>query len=229
MDKDLFDLDDETGSPQDSQPAVEAVEEEPGEEDEAEVVEEVRAEEEDAGEEKDTHNDHNSDDDNADEDNDDEADQQDAPATTTATAGEAKAAEEKQGNVVEQDPYEFDKCLVSIAIALMPDDGNPEGRPVMLGVRNHQEEPLMGACRLSDLMPLPDPVQQLIDQLAADLPGRSERNAKRLKEKEEQEAKLKAAREKGKKTAGKERKSSPANKAKMETPASVNLFEMFDQ
>jgi len=232
-DQDLFDLDNESESPQDRQPAVEVAEDETesGNEDEAEVTEETQAEEDNAGEEKDADdndsNDDDHDDDNDDEDKNDEDDQRDAPpAPANATTAAAKAAEEKPVNVVEQDPYDFDKCLVTIALALMPDDGHPEGRPVMLGVRNHQDEPLMATCRLSDLMPLPDPVQQLIEQLKSELPGRSERNAKRLKEKAEQEAKLKVAREKGRKTPGIKPASAKPKKAE---PASVNLFEMFDQ
>ena len=86
-----------------------------------------------------------------------------APAGANPT--EKKPEATKQVNVVEEDRYEFEKCLITIAMALMPDDGSPDGRMVMLGVRNHQDEPLLATCRLSDLMPLPDPVQQLLEQL----------------------------------------------------------------
>ena len=84
---------------------------------------------------------------------------------TDANPTEKKPEVTKQVNVVEEDPYEFEKCLITVAMALMPDDGSPDGRMVMLGVRNHQDEPLLATCRLSDLMPLPDPVQQLLEQL----------------------------------------------------------------
>jgi len=81
--------------------------------------------------------------------------------------------------VVEEDVYEFGKCLITVAMGLLPDNGDPNGRLVMLGVRNHQDEPLLSTCRLNDLMPLPDPIQQLIEQLKEQLPARSEKAAGR--------------------------------------------------
>jgi hypothetical protein len=133
---------------------------------------------------------------------------------------EKKAEAAKQVNVVEEDPYEFDKCLITIAMALLPNDGSPDGRSVMLGVRNHQDEPILATCRLSDLMPLPDPIQQLLEQLKADLPARSEKAMERKKQAEE--AKKKTASSKTKPAA-------KAKKAEKPKPTSMNLFEMFDQ
>jgi hypothetical protein len=215
MDKDLFDLDDEPQTPEDDQPVVE---EDVEPESDTEAEDETPAEEEENAEAAASDDD---DDEEKKDDEDEEDDEADSPAE--AKTGEKKPEESKPVNVVEQDPYNFDQCLITIAMALMPDDGNPEGRPVMLGVRNHQDEPLMGTCRLSDLMPLPDPVQQLIEQLKADLPVRSERTAKRRKDEED---KRKAALEKSKKkTPGIKPASAKAKKAEA---ASVNLFEMFD-
>ena len=154
----------------------------------------------------------------------DEPSGSDAPPTG-ANPTENKPEVPKQVNVVEEDPYEFEKCLITVAMALMPDDGNPDGRMVMLGVRNHQDEPLLATCRLSDLMPLPDPVQQLLEKLKDLLPVRSERAAERKAKAEE--AKKKSASKS--KPAAKTPPPAKAKKAEKPKAASMNLFEMFDQ
>ena len=134
---------------------------------------------------------------------------------------EKRAEPPKIVNVVEEDPYEFDKCLISIGIGLMPTDGNPDGRPVMLGIRNHQDEPIVRMCRLTDLSPLPDPIQQLLDQLKDELPARSEKAAAKKK-------KAEAAKNKSKVAVGKTVPPAQAKKAEKPKPATMNLFEMFD-
>ena len=140
-------------------------------------------------------------------------------------AQEKKPEDKKPVNVVEDDPYEFDQCLITIAMALMPDDGNPDGRMVMLGVRNHQDEPILASCRLSDLMPLPDPVQQLLEQLKHQLPARSKRAAERKAKAEEAKKKLASKSKPAAKTPPPEK----AKKAEKPKPISMNLFDMFDQ
>ena len=144
---------------------------------------------------------------------------------TDANPTEKKPEVTKQVNVVEDDPYEFEKCLITVAMALMPDDGSPDGRMVMLGVRNHQDEPLLATCRLSDLMPLPDPVQQLLEQLKDQLPARSEKAAERKAKAEEAKKKLASK----SKPAAKTPPPAKAKKAEKPTPTSMNLFDMFDQ
>ena len=145
-----------------------------------------------------------------------------APAGANPT--EKKPEATKQVNVVEEDPYEFEKCLITVAMALMPDDGSPDGRMVMLGVRNHQDEPLLATCRLSDLMPLPDPVQQLLGQLKDQLPARSEKAAERKAKAEEAKKKLASK----SKPAAKTPPPVKTKKAEKPKPASMNLFDMFD-
>jgi len=136
-----------------------------------------------------------------------------------------KKPDQKPINVVEEDPYDFDKCLITVAMALMPDDGNPDGRKVMVGVRNHQDEPLLATCRLGDLAPLPDPIQQLLEQLKEQLPARSEKASERKKKAEEAKKKLAS------KTKAAAKASSPAQAKKTEKakPTTINLFDMFDQ
>jgi cell division septation protein DedD len=147
-----------------------------------------------------------------------------AAASGTASAATSQPAPQKPVNVVEEDVYEFDKCLITVAMGLMPDDGDLNGRLVMLGVRNHQDEPILSTCRLNDLMPLPDPIQQLIEQLKEQLPARSEKAAAKKAKAKEDEEKRKATGNKTKtpvKTAPK--------KAEKPKPTSMNLFDMFDQ
>ena len=147
-----------------------------------------------------------------------------AAASEAASTAASQPATQKPVNVVEEDVYEFDKCLITVAMGLLPDDGDPNGRLVMLGVRNHQDEPLLATCRLNDLMPLPDPIQQLLEQLREQLPARSEKaTAKKAKAKQEDE-KRKAAGSKAKTPA----KPVP-QKAEKPKPTSMNLFDMFDQ
>jgi len=146
-----------------------------------------------------------------------------AASGTTSTAT-SQPAPQKPVNVVEEDVYEFDKCLITVAMGLMPDDGDPNGRLVMLGVRNHQDEPILSTCRLNDLMPLPDPIQQVIEQLKEQLPARSEKAAGKKAKAREDEEKRKAA---GKKT--KTPVKAAPKKAEKPKPTSMNLFDMFDQ
>lgn len=142
-------------------------------------------------------------------------DEQPAPGNGTAAAQRPE-----QANVVEEDPYDFDRCLITVAMAMMPEDGSPDGRTVMLGVRNHQDEPIMIKCRLNDLRPLPDPIQQLLEQLKEQLPARSEKAAQR---------RAKAAESRKKGAAARAAPAARAKKAGKAQPASLNLFEMFDQ
>ena len=163
---------------------------------------------------------------NADEESGEDAAGDEVPPATSENASTATSqpAPQKPVNVVEEDVYEFDKCLITVAMGLMPDDGDPNGRLVMLGVRNHQDEPILSTCRLNDLMPLPDPIQQLIEQLKEQLPARSEKaTAKKAKVKQDDE-KRKAAGSKIKTPT----KPAP-QKAEKPKPTSMNLFEMFDQ
>jgi hypothetical protein len=151
-------------------------------------------------------------------------DESPAAASGTASTATSQPATQKPVNVVEEDVYEFDKCLITVAMGLMPDDGDPNGRLVMLGVRNHADEPILSTCRLNDLMPLPDPIQQLIEQLKEQLPARSEKAAAKKAKAREDEEKRKAVGNKTKppvKTAPK--------KAEKPKPTSMNLFDMFDQ
>ena len=156
----------------------------------------------------------------------DNADGDEIPTAASGTASTATSqpAPQKPVNVVEEDVYEFDKCLITVAMGLLPVDGDPNGRLVMLGVRNHQDEPIISTCRLNDLMPLPDPIQQLLEQLKEQLPARSEKAVAKKAKSKQDEDKRKAAGSKIKTPT----KAAP-QKAEKPKPTSMNLFDMFDQ
>ncbi|SRR5258706_15732972 len=96
------------------------------------------------------------------------------PAPTPAAQPENKtpAKPEKIVNPVLADPYEFDKCTVAIQIVLLPADGDPHGREVVIGVRTHQDTPIIRVFRL-DQVPFQSPITDLLEELKAQLPGRA--------------------------------------------------------
>jgi hypothetical protein len=75
-----------------------------------------------------------------------------------------------------------------------------------------------------DLMALPDPIQQLLEQLKEQLPARSEKAVdKKAKAKQDEETR---------KTAGSEIKTpvkATPQKAEKPKPTKMNLFDIFDQ
>ena len=77
------------------------------------------------------------------------------------------------------DRYEIHRCKVSFSITMLEDDGNPEGRSVLIGVRNDEDVPLTELVRASDLPALLPALIALQARLENDLPQRQE--AMRLK------------------------------------------------
>src|SRR5436305_4477642 len=55
---------------------------------------------------------------------------------------------------------------------MLEDDGDPQGRSVLIGIRNDNDIPMIRMVRLSELAPLPEPIVALLAQLEADLPQR---------------------------------------------------------
>ena len=94
-----------------------------------------------------------------------------APAPDTAKRT-APAKPEKIVNPVLADPYEFDQCTVAIQIVLLPNDGDAHGREVVIGVRTHQDTPIIRVFRL-DQVPLGAPITNLLEELRAQLPSRA--------------------------------------------------------
>jgi hypothetical protein len=107
---------------------------------------------------------------------------------TTAISNNGKAS-------VDTQPYEFDQCTITIGIQLLPADGDPLGRLVVVGVRSHADPPIIRMVRESELS-LPEILKSLLAQLAAELPARQEaRQAAEAKARADEEArKAKVAR-----------------------------------
>lgn len=94
--------------------------------------------------------------------------------TVAATAAATPAAipvAAKPANPLLDDPYEFDQCTITVQMTMLPDDGHQDGREVMVGVRNHADQFIMGIFRLGEL-PMPDGINSLLDQLREQLPAR---------------------------------------------------------
>jgi hypothetical protein len=94
-----------------------------------------------------------------------------------------------------EEPYDFDRCTIQIGLQLLPDDGDPAGRPVVVGVRNHADVPIVAFTRLSALGPLPQAVTELLDRLRAELPARKTAKEEAADRKKAEEEAAKARRE----------------------------------
>jgi hypothetical protein len=105
------------------------------------------------------------------------------PAPLVATAPNQPT--EDQRSDIERQPYEFDKCTVQIAIQLLPNDGDTNGRQVLVGVRSHQDAPILRLMRWNELGALPLTVMDMVEQLQSELPAR-EQAAKEWLEKEKE-------------------------------------------
>ncbi len=94
-----------------------------------------------------------------------------------------------------EDPYDFDRCTIQIGLQLLPDDGDPAGRAVVIGVRNHVDAPIVTLTRLATLGPLPQVVTGLLDRLRAELPERKIAKEEAAARKKAEEEAAKARRE----------------------------------
>lgn len=106
-------------------------------------------------------------------------------------ASEQKAPEDDRCEIAKQ-PYDFDHCTVQIAIQLLPDDGDSNGRMVVVGTRSHLDAPILRFIRLHELGALPPIVNALLDQLKSELPSREQLALAALEKKKEEQAKRQA-------------------------------------
>ncbi|MGG6262936.1 hypothetical protein ACQ4M3_24325 [Leptolyngbya sp. AN03gr2] len=73
------------------------------------------------------------------------------------------------------EPYQWGECYVSVGLKIFPNDGNSAGPLVCIGAKTHNDPPILKFVRLSELAPLPGPIQTVLDQLQAELPEREKR------------------------------------------------------
>lgn len=88
-------------------------------------------------------------------------------------------------------PYDWGKCIVTMSLTYLPDDGDVRGRPVAVGLRTHEDVPSMRILRESDFADWPQQVQQMFEDLKLMLPLRGEEAAARKAEEEKKAAELK--------------------------------------
>ena len=77
----------------------------------------------------------------------------------------------------EDEPYVFNDCTVTINIQLLPDDGDEDGREVIIAVSSHIEGPLVELTRLRLLGELPPAVAELVKLHEGRLPALGEARA----------------------------------------------------
>ncbi|MFN6474029.1 MAG: hypothetical protein RMY36_030740 [Nostoc sp. SerVER01] len=68
--------------------------------------------------------------------------------------------------------YEFPNCPITISLQIFPEDGSPEGRQILIGIRNHQDPPIFKSHRSNDLACIQQLIDELLAQLQAELPAR---------------------------------------------------------
>ena len=113
---------------------------------------------------------------------------QGAAATNSPNVG----MDEDERCEIEKQVYDFDHCTVQIALQLLPDDGDSNGRMVVVGVRSHLDAPILRIVRLNDMGVLPPLVNTLLDELKSELPAREQAVRTALEKKREEKAMLKA-------------------------------------
>jgi len=126
----------------------------------------------------------------------------------------------------EDEPYVAGQCTVMIALTLQPDSGHRDGRLVLIGVRSHDEAPLIGLARLNTLQ-LPGEIITLLEKYELELPTRGQAKAEKLAQeearKQDEETKRKEADAKRKARANSKAKSALPEQAA--TPQPVPLTE----
>jgi hypothetical protein len=124
-----------------------------------------------------------------------ESPSQDGAANVASSSSPTTSAESTtdpdQRCEIEKQPYDFDHCTVQIAIQLLPDEGDPKGRAVVVGVRSHLDAPILKFLRLNELGALPPLVNTLLDELKSELPAREQAARTALEKKRDEKAKRK--------------------------------------
>jgi len=97
------------------------------------------------------------------------------PATVAATVAPTNASDP-----VEAEPYAWGRCTVGISIQLLPNtDGGDTYREAYIGIRTHNDIPIIKRVAADELMHLPDCITRLIDEMQEEFPAREEHRAER--------------------------------------------------
>ncbi len=99
------------------------------------------------------------------------SDSNDFDNQTNTTTSESKDAPDSE----QLEPYVFEECTVKLTITFLPNDGAPLGREVILAASSHGDFPVNKILREQELGCLPQPVQDLLEELKADFPNRQVR------------------------------------------------------
>src|SRR5437588_4142121 len=75
------------------------------------------------------------------------------------------------------EPYEFERCTITLTLQFWPDDGHAQGRRVLVSARNHLDAPLVCLAREHELGALPIVVKDVLDQLRSEMPERGHAHA----------------------------------------------------
>ncbi|MGI9107351.1 MAG: hypothetical protein ACR2G4_14015 [Pyrinomonadaceae bacterium] len=91
---------------------------------------------------------------------------------------------------IESEPYRWHECTVGINIQLIPDAVNKEHyETAIIGVRTHNDTPIIKRVAAKELLPLPECIKELIREMREQLPARDEHRAERLARAAKQAAK----------------------------------------
>jgi hypothetical protein len=96
-------------------------------------------------------------------------------------------------NLLRREPYDFARCTVTLTLLLLPEDGDPAGRPVVLGVQDHGFAPSLRFTRLGDLT-LPAAITGALDAHAQGMGEREQGYLAELEAAQKQKADAEARR-----------------------------------
>ncbi len=102
------------------------------------------------------------------------------------------------------EPYDFSQCTIQVSMQILP-RGEGTDRTVVIGVRNHQDAPIVRTASLSTLT-LPAILSEMLTQLELDMPAR-----KLLKDERELEEKVEAEKKAAAKTVTRKAAGKPAS------------------
>jgi hypothetical protein len=115
-----------------------------------------------------------------------------SPQSSSTAAAVNDAADADDRCDLQKQPYAFEHCTVQIAIQLLPDDGDPNGRQVVVGVRSHLDAPILRLVRWHEIGALPLLVDELLNALKAELPAREQAAREAFEKRKAEKAQRKA-------------------------------------